>query len=142
MQQQTQNQLTRKGRASYPYFERRWHASDRVRPDGEPARLDPQSRPWLRIERLDELAEHEQRILVLIASIRNGGLLFMTHPFRLLEDLGVALSDTARKEAVERIPELGVLSDMAYEAAREAARASSVTVYLHGLFPPADEVKS
>jgi hypothetical protein len=123
------------GELTHPYFERRLSAKDRARPEGSIKPLGPEPDPWLKVDRLDDLFEHEPRILSLIEGTLNGGLLFLTHPFRFLQDLGVVLSDSARYEAITRVPELGALSDTAYDSARAAARAGSIEVHLHGLFP-------
>ena len=71
---------------------------------------------WLKINSYDELLRNERAILEQIARTVNGGSLFVSHPLRLLADLGVELSDTAKAEILNIEPHLSALSPIAYDA--------------------------
>ena len=55
-------------------------------------------RKRLEIESYAELLRHEREILDRIEKTPNGGNLFVAHPFRVLADVGVVLSESLEKE--------------------------------------------
>lgn len=90
----------------------------------------------IEIRSLDELHEHEAEIVRRISELPNGGHLFLVHPFALLADVGVVLSEGVRHELVEREPELAAASVGAYRALRGLSSPEpKFRVHLHGLFP-------
>lgn len=90
--------------------------------------------PVLRIDSFKELLAHEKEILDQISETTNGGYLFMMHPFMLLEDIGVQLSEQAKKEIMRREPVLSALSPTPYEIMKRVKTNQRYTVHLHGLF--------
>ena len=97
---------------------------------------EPAGRPgtWLNIDSLAELSQHEEEVLERIALIPNGGNLFMIHPFMLLADLGVRLSERAKVEIVRRHPTLSALSPAPYLALKGSGQQQQVRFHLRGLF--------
>lgn len=95
---------------------------------------EERAEPWLCVESLEELMEHEQEILKRIADTSNGGQLFLIHPFLLLKDIGVALSAHAEEEIRRREPHLSGLSPIPYRALRNSRAEQPIRVNLHGLF--------
>lgn len=89
---------------------------------------------WLKVNSFDELMKHEKEILDRIAHTQNGGNLFMAHPLMLLADIGVQLSEDARKEIISREPHLAALSEVPYKAIKTSTEQQSIRFYLHGLF--------
>jgi hypothetical protein len=89
---------------------------------------------WLKINSYDELLSNERAILERIARTVNGGNLFVAHPFQLLADLGVELSDTAKAEILNIEPHLSALSPVAYDAIKRSLVQQSVRFHVHGLF--------
>jgi hypothetical protein len=87
----------------------------------------------LPVQSAQELAAAEPEILDRIATTANGASLFLIHPFRLLADVGVVLSDECREELLQLHPELSGLSDGPYDALRAGAEPAH-TVRLSGLF--------
>jgi hypothetical protein len=81
-----------------------------------------------------ELMAHEQEILARIATITNGGNLFLINPFLLLEDAAVILSDEARRELLQREPSLSAVSPTPYRALKASTATQSVRIQLKGLF--------
>lgn len=109
---------------------------DGAEPDGE--ETGPPGggeEPWLRADSLDDLLREESRVLARIASTRNGGNLFLANPFLLLSDVGVALSERARREILRLVPELSTASPAAYQALKASREPQSIVIRLHGLFP-------
>lgn len=81
-----------------------------------------------------ELLKYEKDILKRIAAVPNGGNLFLIHPFRLLEDVGVHLSEAVKKEILELEPRLSGLSDVPYQALKATQTRQSFQIRLKGLF--------
>lgn len=81
-----------------------------------------------------ELIEREGEILERIADIPNGEHLFLIHPFMMLADAGVELSDQARAEILDREPSLSALSSIPYEELRRSQEPQSIHYQLDGLF--------
>jgi hypothetical protein len=92
------------------------------------------SRQPLAIGSFEELLREEPAILARIAEVRNGGYLFMVHPFRLLADIGVKLEPALEAELVRRFPELSGLSDAPYEALKASETPQKITFNIRGLF--------
>ncbi|MGB5928643.1 MAG: hypothetical protein WBG36_09340 [Ornithinimicrobium sp.] len=67
------------------------------------------------IESLAELRDVEGRILERMDSFPNGGLLYLTHPLRLLDELGFPLSSRARTEFLQKEPWVASVSDAAFD---------------------------
>jgi hypothetical protein len=88
----------------------------------------------LAINSFDELVQHEAEILKRINALPNGPELFRAHPFLLLPDLGVDLSDPVKEEIIRREPGLRALSPVPYSALKTSGRRSSTRVRLDGLF--------
>ena len=106
----------------------------RPRAPGRRETAGPSGAPRLRIQSYAELLRREKEILKRIAAVRHGGNLFMTHPFLLLSDVGVQLSEGVRDEILEMHPELSGLSERPYHALRQTPDEQSVRFRLHGLF--------
>ena len=90
--------------------------------------------PLIRISSLEELFRLEPEILARIERTPNGGNLFLIHPFLLLADIGVELSDTARQEIVHNQPEISGLSPIPYQALTNSRAPQTVRYRLKGLF--------
>jgi len=88
----------------------------------------------IKINSFDELFDHEREILERIKRIPNGGHLFLVHPFMLLADIGVELSERAKEEIVQQEPTLATVSALPYHALRRSEKASRLRVHLRGLF--------
>ena len=73
----------------------------------------------LTIETFEELLKHEQTLVERINAMPKGGNLFMAHPFLLLEELGIRLSDDLVAEIIEVEPTLAALSPTPYYALKE-----------------------
>jgi hypothetical protein len=90
----------------------------------------------IKIAHFSEIFEHEAEILKRIGDLPQGGNLFMAHPLRCLEDVGVELSRSAHNELLRHEPHLAGLSDAPYEALRQTDELQSVRFHLGGLFRP------
>jgi hypothetical protein len=91
--------------------------------------------PWFTASSLSDLRDRDQDIRDRIHETLNGGLLFITNPLRLLEDLGIELSDQARQELLDFDPRLGLMSSSGYQALMEKESAQPVQVEIRpGLF--------
>jgi hypothetical protein len=99
---------------------------DKVTPD-----LAPTSA--INVLTFDQLLGEEQNIVELINKVPNGGHLFLTHPFRLLQDIGVRLAPDVEKEIMRRQPEISGLSDATYNTLK-AAPQQRIRFRVHGLF--------
>ena len=88
----------------------------------------------LTVNSWDELLKHEEEILRRIAHVINGGNLFITHPFQMLADIGVLLSDRTREEILAREPSLRGLSLLPYKALRDTPSEQHIKFRVHGLF--------
>jgi hypothetical protein len=91
--------------------------------------------PWVRIGTYADLMEAEPAILKKIQQLNNGGYLFMIHPFLLMQDLGVEISQEVKEEILKRCPELSALSPVPYRAIKRSGVTQSIHVNLNGLFP-------
>lgn len=90
--------------------------------------------PWLKVDSFYELMKHEKEILERIERMPNGGQLFLIHPFMLLQDIGVALSERAEQEILECEPRLTGLSAVPYHALKNSKEEQNVRFHLRGLF--------
>lgn len=90
--------------------------------------------PWLTINSFDELVKNESQILDRIANTPNGGNLFMIHPFLLLADIGVRLTEKAEAEILKMNPQISGLSRTPYEALKRGDAKQNVNYQLRGLF--------
>jgi hypothetical protein len=88
----------------------------------------------LHVDTYAQLLEHESEMLRRIETVPNGGNLFLIHPFMLLADIGVELSDRALAEILEVAPHLRALSDVPYRALRASTSLQRFRVHLRGLF--------
>jgi hypothetical protein len=88
----------------------------------------------VRIESLEDLEQHEAEIVRRINELPRGGSLFLAHPFQLLADLGVELSEEVRDRLIRDEPALGTPSTMAYQALRSTGAEQEVEVVLRRLF--------
>jgi hypothetical protein len=97
--------------------------------------MSPTPYQELAIDSIDQLQTSEPEILRRIDELPNGGHLFLLHPFALLEDVGVELSDAVKREIVAREPSLGSLSMTPYRLLRRQSRPEQrFHVHLLGLF--------
>jgi hypothetical protein len=94
----------------------------------------PISPAKIAISSFDELIKHQNEIIARIDRLSNGRALFMTHPFLLLADVGVELSDVAKQQILQNQPEISGLSAAPYEALKRTKAKQSVTYKLKGLF--------
>ncbi|MDQ5826047.1 MAG: hypothetical protein M3441_17775 [Chloroflexota bacterium] len=90
--------------------------------------------PWLEVDSFEELMNHENEIVQRINSFPNGAQLFLIHPFRLLADIGVALSERAEQEIRLFEPRITGLSDLPYNALKNNKAKQHVRFTLRGLF--------
>jgi len=88
----------------------------------------------LKVDSFEELMSHESEILERISRLRNGGNLFITHPFMLFEDIGVELSERAREEILDHEPHLSALSPTPYNALKESQEEQHIHFHIKGLF--------
>ena len=95
--------------------------------------LDSDSRP-LAIASYRGLLERETEIVARINRVEGAGYLFQVHPFRLLADLGVELSEAVRAEIIALHPELSGLSESPYLVLRSHPQSQSVRIRVRGLF--------
>ena len=92
------------------------------------------AKPWLQVNSLDELTKHEKEILERIERTPNGGQLFLIHPFMLLRDIGVELSERAEQEIRQHEPTLTGLSAVPYQALKNSKEQQNIRFHLRGLF--------
>jgi hypothetical protein len=90
--------------------------------------------PWLKVDSFDELMKHEKEILARIENLPNGGQLFLIHPFLLLQDIGVLLSERAEQEIRQHEPRLTGLSAVPYQALKNSKEKQNISFHLRGLF--------
>jgi hypothetical protein len=90
--------------------------------------------PWLTINSFDELIKHEKSILDRIEKTPNGANLFMVHPFLLLADIGVQVSEQAKSEILKANPNISGLSRTPYDALKRSTAKQNVNFRLRGLF--------
>ena len=86
------------------------------------------------INSYSELLEHESEILRRISLKPNGGNLFLIHPFMLLKDVGVNLSEKAKAEIMVAEPHLVGLSAVPYNALKASRAHQNYRIHLKGLF--------
>jgi len=98
------------------------------------AKKEHELKPWLKVGSFADLMKHEKEILAYIERIPNGGQLFLIHPFLLLKDIGVELSNRAEQEIMEHEPYLTGLSTTPYYALKNSKEKQHVRFHLHGLF--------
>jgi hypothetical protein len=94
----------------------------------------PSGQPWLKVDLLDELFQHEKEIVARITATPNGGNLFLIHPFMLFDDLGIELSEKAKTEIIQLEPHLTGLSATPYNALKASKGQQNFRVHLTGLF--------
>ncbi|MBI5902011.1 MAG: hypothetical protein HZB84_00805 [Deltaproteobacteria bacterium] len=92
------------------------------------------SKPCLKVDSFAELMKHEKEILARIERTPNGGHLFLIHPFMLLRDIGVELSQCAEQEIRQHEPRLTGLSAVPYHALKNSKEKQRVRFHLRGLF--------
>jgi hypothetical protein len=92
------------------------------------------AKPWLEVGSLSELLKHEKEIVDRIERMPNGGQLFLIHPFLLLRDIGVVLSEKAEAEIRRREPRLSGLSPTPYAALKACKEKQNVRFHVRGLF--------
>jgi hypothetical protein len=78
--------------------------------------------------------QNEKEVLDRIARYPNGGNLFMIHPFLLLADVAVELSDAAKQGILKAQPEISGLSRVPYDALKSADGKQKVRFHVKGLF--------
>jgi hypothetical protein len=98
------------------------------------AENDQRAGSEIKVDSFDELMEHEKEILARIESMPNGGQLFLIHPFMLLQDIGVKLSERAEQEIRQHEPHLTGLSTIPYQALKSSKEQQNVSFHLRGLF--------
>jgi hypothetical protein len=101
-----------------------------------PPLADSDSAP-LRVSSVQELFDREEEILQRIRARRNGGLLFLLAPLRLLADVGVEIDPAVTAWIEEQEPAaVQKTAPGAYESVANSDSDSSMTVQLDGLFRP------
>jgi hypothetical protein len=98
------------------------------------AKTSSRAQPRLKITSLKELVEHEKEIVARIAALPNGGNLFMAHPFLLLADIGVELSESTRAELIRQDSHLTGLSETPYKALKGSREQQRTKFHVRGLF--------
>lgn len=93
------------------------------------------------IHTFEELLEYEQEVVDRINATPKGGNLFMAHPFLLLEELGVQLTDEVIEEIKDREPYLSALSPISYYTLRETQEDQHIRYHLRGLFRRTPEIR-
>jgi hypothetical protein len=88
----------------------------------------------MKIDSVEELHRHEKEIVERIARFPNGGNLFMAHPFLLLREIGIDLSEQVRAELVRQDPYLTGLSATPFNALKACKEKQRVRFHIHGLF--------
>ena len=86
------------------------------------------------INTFDELLRQEKKIIEIINEMPNGGNLFMAHPFKLLEDIGIQLGEELIQEIKSREPYESGFSENAYNAIKESTEKQTIHFHLSGLF--------
>ena len=97
------------------------------------------AKPWLKVNSLDELMKHENEIVKHIERTPNGGQLFLIHPFLLLRDIGVELSERAAEEIRQHEPRLTGLSAVPYQALKGSKEKQHVRFHVRGLFKRSEQ---
>lgn len=92
------------------------------------------ARPRLIIHSLEELLGNEREIVERVNRQARGGQLFVLHPFMLLEDVGVALTDEARRQVLAAAPAMDRVSVPRYQALRNAASPMALDITVKALF--------
>src|SRR5215813_11395844 len=91
-------------------------------------------RPRLIIRSLEELVANEREIVERVNRRARGGQLFVLHPFLLLEDVGISLTDEARRQLLAAAPSLDRVSVPRYQALRNARSPMALDVTVKALF--------
>lgn len=86
------------------------------------------------VSSFDDLLRMESEIVKRIEQFPNGGKLFLVHPFRLLNDVGIDVAPALQEQLAQRYPELSGFSDAPYEALKAAKGQQNVRFRVHGLF--------
>ena len=76
----------------------------------------------MKINSLKELLSHEKDILERINNIPNCKLLYSIHPFMLLVEAGIELSEQAKKEMIKYEPGLSALSVIPYNIVKRKTK--------------------
>ena len=91
-------------------------------------------RSRLTIRSLEELVLCEREILERVNRRPRGGQLFVLHPFMLLDDVGISVTDEARRQIVAAAPAMDRVSVPRYQALRDASSPMALDVTLKALF--------
>lgn len=86
------------------------------------------------INTFDDLLSQEKKIIEIINEMPNGGNLFMAHPFKLLEDMGIHLSEELIQEIKSREPYESGFSEDSYNAILRSTVKQTIHFHLSGLF--------
>jgi len=92
------------------------------------------ARPRLIIRSLEELLGHEGEIVERVNRRARGGQLFVLHPFMLLEDVGVSLTEEARRQVLAAAPGMDRVSVPRYQALRNATSPMALDITVKALF--------
>jgi hypothetical protein len=97
--------------------------------------LPPQERTLseLTLDSYEEFLASEQEILERIASIPNGGQLYLLHPFLLLADVGIKLTDRAKSEILREHEGLSSVSPTPYQALMGSQQTQSTRFRIRSL---------
>jgi hypothetical protein len=95
---------------------------------------EQRAKTWLQVDSFAELMKHEKEIVERVERTPNGGQLFLIHPFMLLRDIGVELSERAEQEIRQHEPRLTGLSAVPYQALKKSKEKQPVRFHLRGLF--------
>ena len=89
--------------------------------------------PRISVASLEDLLAHEKEILERINSVPNGGNLFLLQPFLLLDEVGVKVSQRARRQIVQRLPGLSALSIVPYEELKKSKEKQKIRFRIRSL---------
>lgn len=98
--------------------------------DGQSARPEAS----MRLESLEELREREQEILRAIELLPNGGMRFLAHPLRCIEDAGFELSPQLQRVLLNEMPEVETRTPTSYTTWKTLNPSRVRRVRLTGLF--------
>jgi hypothetical protein len=90
----------------------------------------------IQVESYSQLQAEESAIISRINSHPRGGLLFMSNPFMLLEEIGVRISEDLKRELLRISPFMAALSPVPYRALQQSKSAGTLRVVVKGLFKP------
>lgn len=97
-------------------------------------KIQAKSWPILEIDDLNRLSALESVILERIRNTPKGGILFMKNPFKLLDEVGVHLSDQVIAFLKTSEPRLNHLDDVGYEQIKHQRMVTEVRVKFRHLF--------